>query len=69
MVSEPERGEDSKTSPFLGREIGRYDVQTVNFRASKKAPSIAAIEPSEKREFGSFTSFIAFTCYVDCRAL
>ena len=45
MVSELERGEGLKTSPFFGREIGQYHVQTVNFRASKKDPSIAAIEP------------------------
>jgi hypothetical protein len=48
MASELERGEGLKTSPFFGREIGQYHVQTVNFRASKKAPSIADTEPSQK---------------------
>jgi len=46
MASELERGEGLKTSPFFGREIGQYHVQTVNFRASKKAPSIADIKIS-----------------------
>jgi hypothetical protein len=41
MVRELGRGEVLKTSPFFGREIGQYHVQTVNFGASKKAPSIA----------------------------
>ena len=45
MVSELERGEDPKTSPFFGLEIEQYHVQTVNFQASKKALSIAEIEP------------------------
>ena len=45
MVSELGSGEDSKTSPFSGGEIEQYHVQTVNFQASKKALSIAEIEP------------------------
>ena len=43
MVSELERGEVFKTSPLSRREIGQYHIQIVNFRASKKAPSIAEI--------------------------
>ena len=61
MVSELERGEACKTSPFFGREIGQYHVQTVNFRASKKAPSIAAIEPSQKGSSARSPSIISFT--------
>jgi hypothetical protein len=43
MVRELARGEVLKASPFWGQEIGQYNEQTVTFRASKKAPSIAAI--------------------------
>jgi len=46
MVSESKRGEDFKASPLFWREIAQYHLQTVNFRASKKTPLIAAIEPS-----------------------
>jgi hypothetical protein len=41
MVRELERGEDFKTSPLLGREIGQDHIQTVHFQASEKAPSMA----------------------------
>ena len=62
MVRELERGEGLKTSPFFGREIGQYHVQTVNFRASKKAPSIAEIEPPGKGvPSGSFRLFLTPT--------
>jgi hypothetical protein len=51
MVRELVRDKDFKTLPLFSKELGQYDVQTVNFRASKKDPSIAAIEPSQKTEF------------------
>jgi hypothetical protein len=51
MVSELKRGEVFKASSLFGREIRQYDVQTVNFRASKKFLSIAAIEPPKKMGF------------------
>jgi hypothetical protein len=39
----------------------QFDVQTVNFRASKKDPSIAEIEPSKKGSSAKSPSVIAFT--------
>jgi hypothetical protein len=51
MVRESEGGEDFKTSPLFSREMGQYDVKTVNFQASKKDPSIADIEISAISQF------------------
>jgi hypothetical protein len=44
MVRELKWGEVFKLSPLFPEEMGQYDIQTVNFRTSKKFLSIAAIE-------------------------
>jgi hypothetical protein len=40
--------------PLTKRKRGRYDLQTVSFCPSKKAPKIAAIEPSQGGYIASF---------------
>jgi len=63
MLSELERGEASETSPFFGREIVQYHVQTVNFRASKKDPSIAEIHaPGPRFLLSSATPIVGTKC-------
>jgi hypothetical protein len=43
MVNELEGVRFSKSPPFRVQEMGQYPVQIVNFRTSKKDPSIADI--------------------------